>query len=67
MSDTAETSGLVFHGLGKIYEVLAPRGYTLMRFSAGAALVYSWLCETLRGFRSGRREEHPDTAGIPFP
>ena len=67
MSDTAETSGLVFHGLGKIYEVLAPWGYTLMRFSAGAALVYHGYAKLFAGFASVVAKNILTPLGFPFP
>lgn len=44
MSDVAETRGLIFRGLARTYETLAPWGYTLMRFSAGR----SWFITVMR-------------------
>jgi uncharacterized membrane protein YphA (DoxX/SURF4 family) len=67
MSDTAEARGLVFRGLGKIYEVLAPWGYTLMRFSAGAVVVYHGYAKLFAGFAPVVAENILTPLGFPFP
>lgn len=67
MSDTAEARGLVFRGLGKIYKVLAPWGYTLMRFSAGAVVLYHGYAKLFAGFAPVVAKKHLDAAGTPFP
>ena len=67
MSDTAESRGLVFRSLGKIYEVLAPWGYTLMRFSAGAVLVYHGYAKLFAGFAPVVAKNILTPLGFPFP
>ena len=67
MSDTAEARGLVFRGLGKIYEVLAPWGYTLMRFSAGAVVLYHGYAKLFAGFAPVVAKNILTPLGFPFP
>lgn len=50
MSDVAEARGLIFRGLARTYETLAPWGYTLIRFSAGAVVVYHGYARLFAGF-----------------
>jgi putative oxidoreductase len=67
MSDTAEARGLVFRGLARTYEALAPWGYTLMRFSAGAVVVYHGYAKLFAGFAPVVAKNVLTPLGFPLP
>ncbi len=65
----AETSSqkLIWPGLAALYEKLAPCGYGLMRFAAGAVVVYHGYAKLFLGFAGPVAQNVLAPLGLPAP
>ena len=61
------SKGLSFSRARKISEVLAPWGYTLMRFCAGAVVLYRGDAKVVADFVRTSRQHPEQPLGLPFP
>jgi putative oxidoreductase len=67
MSDTTAGPPLYFPGLSQVYSGLAPYGYPVMRFSAGAIIVYHGWAKLFGGFAPFVAEKVLAPMGFPAP
>ena len=67
MAGTVDTDRLVFPGLGGLYESIAPYSYAIIRFAAGAIVVYHGYMKLFGGMITPVAQNVLAPLGFPMP
>src|SRR5512136_99983 len=67
MAGTIDTNRLMFPGLAGLYESLAPYSYAIIRFAAGAVVIYHGYMKLFGGFAGPVAQNVLTPLGFPAP